>query len=135
LSQKVKKRRPPYAWLGEENVELLKRHFGSVRKGLKELVQRYAHSLGPRDRVLRVAYHALLQEAEKSEAMPYRHSIEVIKRAVGCGDDEALDIFRKLMTQAYLDWDRERRGWVRILAKRSDFAGLEDVLPSWMLKG
>ncbi len=120
--------------LSEEDINLLKKEFGSPSKGLRELISRYRFSLGPRNPTMRIAYHALLQEAEKTPSMPYSHVDETIRRAVDCGRDEALEIFRGLMREGYIDWDREKRGHVVVLAKRSEFGGLQDVLPPWMLK-
>ena len=118
---KRKKRKVRYG-LSEEDAELLERYFGSVKAGIKELVRRFKHSLGPKEPRLKAAFNALISEAEKFPSFPFMHCIEVIMQAVGCDRDAALKIFRELMRDGYLDWDPERRGWVKPLMKRSDIA-------------
>ena len=134
--EKPRKKRVPYSWLGEENVKLLQQHFGSVRRGLKTLVGEWRQRLGPEERTLKIAYHALVSEAEKHESMPYRHAKEVIMRSVGCGEEEALKIFRDLMAGGWVDWDRAKRGWVRVRFRRvsPEVQAAASILPDWMLK-
>jgi len=89
--------------LDREDAELLKRDFGSVAKGIRELIARYRHSLGPKSPRLRLAYHALLQKAEASGKISWPEAIRVVCEAIGCTQQTAIKYIQELQAQGYVD--------------------------------
>ena len=89
-------------YLTPEERDLLEREFGSVSRGVRELIKRFTWSLGPEERKLRIAWNWLLKFKRPDGTIPYSEAIDVLKTYLEVGTREAQDILGELSARGYV---------------------------------
>lgn len=122
-----KKRKRISIALDPEDLELLRRDFGDAGKGVRELISRYRHTLGPKSPIEREAWHALLSRSEATDGViPWNDAVATVMQ-LGYSRDSATKIIQNLFSEGYMDRLEDNK--VRILRKRIDLGGL---MSPWM---
>ena len=90
-------------YLTPEERDLLEKDFGSVGRGVRELIKRYVYSLGPKEHKLRIAWTWLLRfRRPDTGTIPYREAIGVLKRHLGVDTEGAQKILGELSARGFV---------------------------------
>jgi len=110
--------------LSDEDAEFLEREFGSVKKGIKEIIDLYKRSLGPEEPSLRTAWHALLQASEAEGRMEFKDALEVVCKALNCAKEKAYSVLQELSAKGFIS--TVETGWIVVGQRR--------LIPRWLAR-
>jgi len=96
------KRERVIVYLTPEERDILEKDFGSVGRGVRELIKRYTWSQGPREHKLRIAWTWLLRYRRPDGTIPYREAIGVLKRHLGVDTEGAQKVLGELSARGFV---------------------------------